>query len=110
MAMLGLCCCEYFSLVAASTGYALVSGCGLSLRWLLLLKTVCSRVHGLQQLWLPGSRAEAQQLRQGLVAPRHVGTSWIRDRTHVSCIGRWILNHWTTREARCVCDFFIKQF
>ena len=29
MAVLGLCCCEYFSLVAASTGYSLVSGCSL---------------------------------------------------------------------------------
>ena len=28
----------------------------------------------------------------GLVAPRHVGSSW----TRVSCIGRRILNHWTT--------------
>ena len=24
---------------------------------------------------------------------------WTRDRTHVSCIGREILNHWTTREV-----------
>ena len=29
MARLGLCCCEYFSLVAASTGYSLVTGCRL---------------------------------------------------------------------------------
>ena len=27
------------------------------------------------------------------------GSSWIRDQTHVSCIGRWILYHWATREA-----------
>ena len=32
---------------------------------------------------------------RGLVAPQHVG-SWIRDWTHVSCIGRWILHHWAT--------------
>ena len=30
----------------------------------------------------------------GLVALGHVGSSRIRDRTHVSCIGRWILDHW----------------
>ena len=30
----------------------------------------------------------------GLVAPWHVGSSWIRDRTCVSCIGRRILYHW----------------
>ena len=27
------------------------------------------------------------------------GSSWHRDRTCVSCIGRWILYHWATREA-----------
>ena len=26
-------------------------------------------------------------------------SSWPRDRTHIFCIGRWILYHWTTREA-----------
>ena len=28
-----------------------------------------------------------------------MGSSWIRDRTRVSCIGKRILYHWTTREA-----------
>ena len=28
-----------------------------------------------------------------------VGSSWTRDRTPVLCIGRWILNHGTTREV-----------
>ena len=36
----------------------------------------------------------------GLVALRHVGSSQTRARTRVPCIGRWILNHCTTREAR----------
>ena len=27
------------------------------------------------------------------------GSSWTRDQTHISCIGRWILYHWATREA-----------
>ena len=35
----------------------------------------------------------------GLVAPWRVGSSQTRDRTHVPCIGRQILNHWTTGEA-----------
>ena len=35
----------------------------------------------------------------GLVGPRHVGSSWTRAQTWVPCIGRWILNHCTTREA-----------
>ena len=47
-----------------------------------------------QYLRLPGSRAQAQSLwHMGLLAPRHVGSSWIRGQTHVSCIGRWILYH-----------------
>ena len=37
--------------------------------------------------------------RTGLVAPRHVGSSRNRARTCVSCIGRRLLNHCTTREA-----------
>ena len=28
------------------------------------------------------------------------GSSWIRDGTHVSCISRWILYHWATRECQ----------
>ena len=45
--------------------------------------------------------AQAQQLwPTGLVAPRHVGSSQTRARTHVPCIGRQILNHCATREAR----------
>ena len=35
-----------------------------------------------------------------LVAPWHVGSQFTtRDRTRIPCIGRWTLNHWTTREA-----------
>ena len=52
-----------------------------------------------QQLRLAGSRAQVQQLwLMTLVALWHVGSSWTRDQTHVSCIGRLILNHWITRE------------
>ena len=36
----------------------------------------------------------------GLVAPRHVESSQTTDRTPVPYIGRWILNHWTTREVQ----------
>ena len=35
------------------------------------------------------------QLCTGSVALRHVGSSQTRDRTHVPCIGRWILTHCT---------------
>ena len=47
-----------------------------------------------------GSQAQAQQLwGTGLVAPQHMESSRTGDRTRVPCIGSWILNHWTTREA-----------
>ena len=48
-----------------------------------------------------GHRTQAPGHR-GLVAPRRMGSSRIRDRTQVPCIGRWVLNHWTTREALCL--------
>ena len=55
-----------------------------------------------------GSRAldaQAQQLwLTGLVAPRHVGSSQTRARTHVPCIGRQTLNRCATREALSLCD------
>jgi len=38
----------------------------------------------------------------GLVASWHVASSWGRDRTRGSCIGRRILHHWTTKEALIV--------
>ena len=58
------------------------------------------QARGLQQLWLAGSRAQAQQLwRTGLVAPWLVGSSRTRARTRVPCIGRRILNHCAIREV-----------
>ena len=68
------------SLVVANRGYSSLWCVGFSWRWLLLL-------------WSKGSR------RAGLVAPRHVGSSWTRARIRVPCIGRWILNHCTTGEV-----------
>ena len=45
----------------------------------------------------------------GLAVLQHVGSSWIRDGTHVPCIGRWILNHWITREVPHPHLFFIMR-
>ena len=36
----------------------------------------------------------------GLLASWHVESSWTRDRTHVPCIGRWILPHCATRQVQ----------
>ena len=53
-----------------------------------------------------GSRAQAQWLWcLGPGAPWHVGFSGIRDGSHVPCIGRQILIHSATREARTI--FFL---
>ena len=48
-----------------------------------------------------GCRTQAPGHR-GLVAPWRMESSRIRDRTQVPCIGRWVLNHWTTREVLCL--------
>ena len=45
--------------------------------------------------------AQAQWLwPTGSVALQHAGSSWTWDWTRVSCIGRWILYHWATKEAQ----------
>ena len=91
----------------AVRGFLQLQCVGFLLRWLLLLQNTGSRFTGFsscgtlaQQLWLMGSRAQAQQLWQtGLVVPWHVGSSRTRAQTRVPCIGRRILNHCTTREV-----------
>ena len=99
LAMLGLHCCESLSLIVVIGGYSLgrqVSHCSG-----FLLRSTGSRAHGLPLLWFPGSRAQAQWLwHMGLVALQHMGSFWARDGTFVSCIGRWIIYHWDTREAQ----------
>ena len=85
------------SLVAVSGGYSSLRCAGFSLLWLLLLRSTGSRRAGFSSC---GSRALECRLmwHMGFAAPRHVGSSRTRDRTCVSCIGRWILNHCTARE------------
>ena len=56
-------------------GVTQVTACGLPLPWLLLL-------------W-----------NTGLVAPKHVGSSWTRDQTRVPGTGGWILIHSATKEV-----------
>ena len=69
-------------------------------------------MHRLQQLQLMVSRARHSVV-MGLVTPRHVEALWTRVLTCVPCIGRCILNHWTTREVLhvgidsiiCLCQY-----
>ena len=105
-------------LLVVSDGYSSLRCAGLSLRWPLLLRSMGPRCAGLSSCgllalerhlsswWHTGSRAQAQQSwPSGLVAPRHVGSSPTRARTHVPCTGRQTPNHCTTREARF--NFFV---
>ena len=98
---MGLRCCTRAFSSCGKRGLLFVAVRGFSLQWLLLLRSRGSRRAGFSTC---GSRALQCRLSscgtRALVAPRHVGSSRTRDRTRVPCIGRWILNHCTTREVR----------
>ena len=98
-AALGLHCrvCAFFSWEE----WEPLLGCGAwgsSFQWLLLWSRALGFVGS--AVWLLGSGAQAQQLwHTSLLAPWHVGSSWIRGQTHVSRTGRQILYCWATTEA-----------
>ena len=99
--MLGLCCSSNFSLVWASGGYSLGGVCGcLIAAASLLSSSMGSRAWGVQQLQLLACRAHSVGGHMGLVAPQNVGSPRIKDRTLISCTGRWVLYRWATREAQ----------
>ena len=125
LAVLGLSCCTGLSLAALGRGYsgcgAWASHCGGFSCCCLVAQTPGRVVFSSCSLWVywlqpRGSRAQAQQWQTGLAAPQPMGSSQIRDRTCVFCIGRWILYHWATREAwekifdRMHCPFIPKAF
>ena len=97
--MLGLHCYTPTVSSLASRDCSLLGCMGFSLWWLLVWRGTVSQACGLSC----GSWALEHRLDRlwcmGLVAPWHVGSSWIRDWTHASCIVRWILYHLATREA-----------
>ena len=81
----------------------LLPSCGV---WVFSLQFCCmgSRAHGLCSLQHTGSLAEACKLNCcGMPALLSCGmwdlSSLTRDQTHIPCIVRWILYHWTTREV-----------
>ena len=75
------------SLVADSGGYSSLRCTDFSLQWLLLL---WSKAPGAQA---PGAVAH------GLSCPGAWGPSLTKYETPVPCNGRWIFNHWTTKET-----------
>ena len=86
-----LCCCSGSSLVVTIQGYAWTSHCS-SFSCCGAPALGCMGFNSCgtwaQKLRIPGSRAQAQQLwHTGLVAPQHVGSSQIRDRTPANAGG-----------------------
>ena len=77
------------SLVAASGGYSPAALC----RLLPCSGFSCCRARAL------GARTQQLQC-EGSAASQHLEFFQIREGTCVPCIGRWILNHWTTRKAQ----------
>jgi len=55
-----------------------------------------SSVHGISQT----------RILQWVAIPFSRGSPWPRDRTHVSCIGRWILYHWAIKKFYFTLFFF----
>ena len=90
--VLDLHCCMGFSLVAASSSY---SSCDVQAFHCGAFS--CCRAPSMEITGFSSCSSPALELRLnscgGLVAPRHVGSSQIKDRTCASCIGKWILYH-----------------
>ena len=96
LAALGLRCCAWTFSSCSERGL-LIAVSSLVVK----TRTLGSRASVVVARRLSSCGAHAQYLwRTGLVAPRHVGSSWTRAQTRVPCIGRWILNHCTTREVQ----------
>ena len=83
MALLGLHCCARGLSLAGGSSLVVAGG---------LLFAVAPLVAE-HRLW--GTWASVV-VALGLVVPQHVESSRTRDQTYVPCIGRQILNYWTT--------------
>ena len=98
--VLGLHCCEDFSLAGMSRGYPLLQCTDFPLGWLLSLRPTVSPAFGLRKLQLPA--AEHRLGGCGSRAQQYGGPSWVRGQTHGPCMGRRILYCGTTKEALAV--------
>ena len=92
--------CAGFYLVVASRGY---SGCGAKASHCCGFSYCGAWALGRSGFSSCSSQALEHRLSscglQALLLHSNVGSSWIKDWTNVSCIGRQILYHWATREA-----------
>ena len=104
-------CCLGFSLVAAGRGYPLVAMFGpLIAVASLIAEDGCegtwASVVAARGLSSCDFRALEHRLNScGAHAAQHVGSSWTRERTHVSGNGRWILIHCATKEVHLLSIF-----
>ena len=120
LAALGLRCCAWAFSSCSEQGLLFIVVCGLLIAVASLVAEHGLQVRGLQQLWRVGSAVAAHGpqstwasvvvacrlqsagsvvVAHGLSCSAALGSSWTRAGTRVPCIGRWILNHCTTREA-----------
>ena len=95
----------WLSLAVASVGHSLVVVCGLFIGELFCWG---AQAQGCTGFTSSGTWAQYLQ-RMGSVDLWDVGYSWTRGQTHIPCIGRLILNHWTTRGVHLL-RFFIFLF
>ena len=103
------CCGTWASLQLWHVGFSLAVACGLQSTLAQQSWHVGSRVHGLSscgawplQLWCMGSRARGLcscSAWAQLPLVMWDVSSPTRDRTCIACIGRRILNHWTTSKV-----------
>ena len=92
---MGLRCCVQLFSSCGERGLCFDVMCGL-----LTAPASCWETQALGCVRFRSCSPWAQWLRcTGLVAPQRVESFWTRDWTCVPCIGKWILNHWTTREV-----------
>ena len=70
-----------------------------------LVTLLCPILCDIMDCSLPGSsvhRIFQAWILEWVAMPFSRGSSWPRDQTHISCIGRWMLYHWATRETQSV--------
>ena len=83
------------SVVAESRAQSLLQCMGFSLWWLLLLRNIGSRVHGLQQLWHRASVVVVHRFSFSMAC----GILPDQGSNPIPCTGRQILIHCDTREV-----------
>ena len=90
----GLVAVRASSLVAMSGSYSPVLGLRLLPVGLLISELGCQGTRA-PEVRVPAKKHRLGVCGAGFIVPGPVGSSWTRDRPCVSCIGRWILYHWT---------------